>query len=97
MRHIVCPHEGQIEALTLKTKVFHIIMSLMKRRILLTFLILAVAAVMLASCSGGERGSGGNDDGSRKLRIVTTIFPQYDFTRQIAGDLADVKMLLKQV
>lgn len=29
-----------------------------------------------------------------KLRVVATIFPQYDFARQIAGDLAEVKMLL---
>lgn len=32
---------------------------------------------------------------SNKLSIVTTIFPQYDFTRQIAGDQAEVTMLLK--
>ena len=30
-----------------------------------------------------------------KLSVVTTIFPQYDFTRQIVGDKADVTMLLK--
>ncbi|MBE7022663.1 MAG: zinc ABC transporter substrate-binding protein [Ruminococcaceae bacterium] len=31
---------------------------------------------------------------SDKLQIVTTLFPQYDFARQIAGDLADVHLLL---
>lgn len=30
-----------------------------------------------------------------KLKVVTTIFPQYDFARQIAGDKAEVAMLLK--
>ena len=30
-----------------------------------------------------------------KLRVVTTIFPPYDFVREIAGDEADIKMLLK--
>lgn len=30
-----------------------------------------------------------------KLKVVATIFPQYDFVRQIAGDKADLKMLLK--
>ena len=30
-----------------------------------------------------------------RLQVVTTIFPQYDFARQIAGDNADVRMLLK--
>ena len=29
------------------------------------------------------------------LRVVTTIFPQYDFVRQIAGEHAEVSMLLK--
>lgn len=29
------------------------------------------------------------------LKVVTTIFPPYDFVRQIAGDLVDVTMLLK--
>lgn len=32
---------------------------------------------------------------SDKLSIITTIFPQYDFTKQIAGEKVDLKMLLK--
>ena len=32
---------------------------------------------------------------SDKLKVVTTIFPPYDFAREIAGDRADVTMLLK--
>lgn len=36
----------------------------------------------------------GNADGG-KISVVTTIFPPYDFVREIAGDQADVKMLLK--
>lgn len=31
---------------------------------------------------------------SEKLQIVATLFPQYDFTKQIVGDKADVKLLL---
>lgn len=30
-----------------------------------------------------------------RLQVVTTIFPQYDFVRQIAGDEVSLKMLLK--
>ena len=30
----------------------------------------------------------------KKISVVTTIFPQYDFTRQIVGDKAEVTMLL---
>ena len=29
-----------------------------------------------------------------KLQIVTTVFPAYDFARAVAGDLADVTLLL---
>lgn len=33
-------------------------------------------------------------DGEKKLKIVTTLFPQYDFARQIVGEQADVTLLL---
>ena len=32
---------------------------------------------------------------TEKMQIVTTIFPAYDFAKQICGDFADIKMLLK--
>lgn len=31
---------------------------------------------------------------NERFQIVTTIFPQYDFTREVVGDLADIVMLL---
>lgn len=34
-------------------------------------------------------------DNDEKISIVTTIFPQYDFLRQIAGDKVNLKMLVK--
>ena len=40
-----------------------------------------------ASAPGAEENS--------RLQVVTTIFPQYDFARHIAGDRAHVTMLLK--
>ena len=46
----------------------------------------------LTGC-GADRGESETDDG--KISVVTTIFPQYDFVRQIAGDSVDLKMLLK--
>lgn len=42
-----------------------------------------------------DSGSHGQTEDQHRLSIVTTIFPQYDFTRNIAGDRADVTMLLK--
>ena len=53
-----------------------------------------IAAVMAVSlCSGCAPESTANpDDG--KIKIVSTIFPPYDFARQVAGDRADITMLL---
>ena len=54
------------------------------------FLTLSMLLVMLSGCAEEQ---GGKTNG--KISIVATIFPQYDFARRIAGDRADVKMLLK--
>ena len=43
---------------------------------------------LTCSCSVNEPAN------SDKLKITATIFPQYDFARQIAGDMADIDMLL---
>ena len=51
-----------------------------------------MAAVVVSSCSCGI-GKYDNLD-EDKLLIVTTLFPQYDFARQIAGDKAEVVLLL---
>ena len=67
-----------------------------------------VSVSVLSGCAaggnsaGGQNGSGqtgngqngsGQEDG--KISVVTTIFPPYDFVREIAGDAVDLKMLLK--
>ncbi len=44
----------------------------------------------LCGCSGGE-----SADSADKPLIITTIFPAYDFARQVFGGTAEVKMLLK--
>ena len=46
--------------------------------------------------NGGRAGTSAPvaEENSR-LQVVTTFFPQYDFARHIAGDRADVTMLLK--
>ena len=54
----------------------------------------AVTAIALGAslcgCSGGETA-----DSADKPLIITTIFPAYDFARQVFGDTAEVRMLLK--
>lgn len=64
--------------------------------------VLLAAALLLSGCTGGggilsgpvrETDSKGRDGSA--LKIVTTIFPQYDFVRQIAGERVSLQMLLK--
>lgn len=63
----------------------------MKKK-LICLLVLVVFILSLTACSTENNNKESNNN---KLSIVTTIFPQYDFARQIVGDSADVKMLLK--
>lgn len=59
-----------------------------------------LAAAMLAGCTsppqapGAGASSSGAAPGESKLSVVATIFPQYDFVREIAGDKVDLTMLL---
>ena len=57
-------------------------------------MISAMLCVLL--CLGLFSACGAGKDAAKpeKLRIVTTIFPAFDWARQIAGDRADVTMLL---
>lgn len=51
-------------------------------------------ALFCAGCAGTSGGGDGVEQDGR-ISVVTTIFPPYDFAREIAGDQADLKMLLK--
>ena len=63
----------------------------MQRVIKIMSLLLCLAIVFgFTGCSEGEQ----NEEKSEKLSIVCTLFPQYDFTRQIVGDKAEVTLLL---
>lgn len=60
------------------------------RKIILAALAFAVlAAGLLSGCDFTKA------PGSEKLRVVTTVFPAYDFARHIFGDKAEVTLLLK--
>ncbi|MCM1164840.1 MAG: metal ABC transporter substrate-binding protein [Lachnospiraceae bacterium] len=54
------------------------------------FPVLLAAVMLLGGCSLSEE-----KPESDKLQVVTTIFPAYDFARQVFGDTADVTLLLK--
>lgn len=60
------------------------------KKYLCLFLSLLLPLIMFCGCNTISQPK--NDDG--KLSIVTTIFPQYDFVREIAGDKVNLTMLL---
>lgn len=58
------------------------------------------AVVLFSGCAraqgtGGQTGGDSTADGDGRISVVTTIFPPYDFVREIAGERVDLKMLLK--
>ena len=62
------------------------------KKIIALVLVLALAVSLLAACGQentiGEANAAASQDNG-KLRIVTTIFPEYDWIREILGDQAD--------
>lgn len=56
---------------------------------------LLLAALLLTGCAGETRTGSGQSSGEEPegLRIVSTVFPGYDFARAVAGDLAEVTLL----
>lgn len=56
---------------------------------LLCIAVCAFMCLSLFSCTDNK-----TNDGNDKIKIVATLFPQYDFAREIAGDKAEVVMLL---
>ena len=62
---------------------------------IITLMLVAVLAVCALSGCGTSKS--GEDKNDKKIKIVTTIFPEYDWVMQILGDKADkadVTMLL---
>lgn len=57
----------------------------------LSLFIVLTTLFSMSSCSSAKSESK-NDSG--KISVVTTIFPYYDFTCSIAGDKADIRLLL---
>ncbi len=55
----------------------------------LSAVVLFLSALLLGACGN----SGASEDG--KLNIVTTFYPVYEFTKQVAGDEANVDLLIK--
>ncbi|MEE0946792.1 MAG: metal ABC transporter substrate-binding protein [Acutalibacteraceae bacterium] len=56
-------------------------------------IVLILTAVLMLVCSFS--GCSGKDGDSDKLKIVATVFPPYDFAHVIAGDRAEVSMIIR--
>ncbi|OGW19609.1 MAG: zinc-binding protein [Nitrospirae bacterium GWC2_46_6] len=56
----------------------------------IVFILIICLAVMLLSCAKKEE----KQPETKKLRIVTTLFPLYDFAKNIGVEYADVSLLL---
>lgn len=57
------------------------------KRVLSIFIIMSMLMFTFAGC--GKKGGGNVNDG-KKISIVTTIFPAYDWVRQVVGDNKNV-------
>ena len=59
-------------------------------------LALAAAALALAGCGQGSdsREPGNGNTGERPLKVAATLFPYYDFARQIGGDVIDLELIV---
>lgn len=65
------------------------------RTIFLLCMLLSAVAGISGCGSRTEEGNTQSGEDSGRISVVTTIFPPYDFVREIAGDHAELKMLLK--
>ncbi|MFB5265912.1 metal ABC transporter solute-binding protein, Zn/Mn family [Paenibacillus enshidis] len=73
----------------------------MNKRFAKTWMVSAGLALVLAGCgSGADSATSGSGNRAEteadggKLNIVTTIYPMYEFSRQVAGDHANVTALV---
>ncbi|WP_277630946.1 metal ABC transporter substrate-binding protein [Atopococcus tabaci] len=63
------------------------------KKILRTGLTVAFALGLFGCGNAGQDTSDGNAD-TDSLSVVTTFYPMYEFTQQVAGEAADVSMLI---
>ena len=67
----------------------------MKKITALKITAVILTAVMVLGLFCGCKSEKSNEKNDGKLKIISTIFPPYDFARQVGGDKIDLSMLLK--
>ncbi len=66
----------------------------MLKKILLNITILYLLFTLTSCVKGDIHNPGLTDNEEEGLKVVATLFPQYDFAREIAGDKAEITLLL---
>lgn len=56
----------------------------MKKRGIVSVLLCILTALLLAGCTPGKQANGSND--SKKISVVATIFPEYDWVKNLLGE-----------
>ena len=57
-------------------------------------LVIAASMLFVGCSSNNANNTEQKKEGETKLKIVTSMYPMYDFTKKIAGDKADVENLI---
>ncbi|MCR4563363.1 MAG: zinc ABC transporter substrate-binding protein, partial [Clostridiales bacterium] len=69
----------------------------MMKRLLSVLLVLVMVITVFGACAKKPAENNTTEkqkENNGKLKIITTIFPPYDFAKNIVSDMADVTMLL---
>lgn len=61
---------------------------------ILIALCLAAAVLIGGGCGSEALEDGEINSGERRLKVAATLFPYYDFTRQVGGDLVDLELIV---
>ncbi|MBM7542690.1 metal ABC transporter solute-binding protein, Zn/Mn family [Amphibacillus cookii] len=64
-----------------------------KRKWLIAFLIMFVVSVVLIGCGQDDADTSGAGD-EQEINVVASFYPMYEFTKQVAGDRANVTLMV---
>lgn len=59
----------------------------------ISYLLISMSLLLVLSIVSCQKKDGGVGE-EKRLKIIATLFPLYDFTRNVAGDKADISLLL---
>lgn len=66
----------------------------MEKKVSVYLILMAFMMVMISGCASESKEAAIGNSNKDTVKVVATLFPQYDFARHIAGDKATVIMLL---